>query len=155
MVTLGGLHVGAPDRARRRATETGEAARARMTGPHRGRVERRVADEPGVRYAVGSAGLAGLRAAADRGVAGAGALGDHALEDARDLIGLAGCEHPVACGVGRPVDMAVMEYDLRDRGWAVADAAVGERGVGAGHLERRDALAEPADRGRRGGGAGG
>src|SRR5207237_3701528 len=100
MVALGGLHVGAPDRPRRRATETGIAARERMTGPHRGRVERRVADEPGVRQAVGGAGLAGLRSAADRGVAGAGALGDHPLEDARDLIGLAGCEDPVAYGVG-------------------------------------------------------
>src|SRR3954471_23096443 len=124
-----------------------------MPGPDRGRVHRCVADDPRVRQAVGGAGLAGLRAAADRGVAGAGALGDHALEDARDRIGLAGCEHPVACGVGWPVDMAVMEYDLRDRGWAVADAAVGERGVGAGHLERRDALAEPADRRRRWDGA--
>src|SRR4051794_23348616 len=127
MAALGGLHVGAPDRPGGWAAETGVAARERMPGPDRSRVERRVTDEPGVRQAVGGAGLAGLRAAADRGIAGTGALRDHALEDARDLIGLAGREHPAARSVGRPFDVAVREYDLRDRGWAVADPAVGER----------------------------
>src|SRR3954453_23143549 len=146
MVALGGLHVGAPDRPGCRAAEAGIAARERVPGPHRSREQRRVADEPGVRQAVGGAGLAGLRATADRGVAGAGALGDHALEDARDLVGLPGREDPVARLAGWPVDVAVSEYDLGNRRWLVAYAAVGEGGVGAGHLERRSSPVEPADR---------
>jgi hypothetical protein len=47
------------------------------------------------------------------------------------------------------VDAPVGEHDLGDRYRAVAPAAVGERRVDVGHLERGDAEFEPAERLRR------
>src|SRR6185295_13581259 len=135
----GGFHERAPDRPGRRAAEAGRFARLRVADPDRGRVERRVADEPGVGEVLRGAGLARLGRAAHVGVAGAGPLGDHALEQARDFVGLALAEHPVAgVGIGF-LDLAVGELDAADRGWLVVDAAAGQRRVAVGHFERRDA----------------
>ena len=55
----GGGHEGGPDRAGGRASEAGQFARVRVADPDRGRVERRVADEPGVGLVLGGSGLAG------------------------------------------------------------------------------------------------
>src|SRR3954452_15651294 len=111
---LGGFHVGAPDRAGGGAAVAGVFARGRVADPDRGREHRREADEPGVGLFLGGAGLARLRAAAHVGVAGAGALGDHALEDLRDGVGLPGREDAFAVAAGELVDVAVGELDAAD-----------------------------------------
>src|SRR5215212_10656507 len=84
------------------------------------------ADEPGVGEALRGAGLARLRATAHIGVAGAGPLGDHALEDAGHLPGLALGEDPFPLVFLEVVYLAVGEGDAADRGGVVVDAAVGE-----------------------------
>src|SRR5689334_13095510 len=141
----GRFHEGAPDRPRGRTAEAGLFARLRMADPDRGRVERRVADEPGVGEALRGAGLAGLGVAAHVGVAGAGAFGDHRLEDLGDLIGLPLGEDALARARFRFVDFAVGEFDTADRGRVVVDAAAGESRVAVGLFERRDADGETAD----------
>ncbi len=70
----GRFHEGAPDRPRGRAAVAGRFARLRVADPDRGRVERRVADEPGVGDVLRGARLARRVGAAHVGVAGAGAL---------------------------------------------------------------------------------
>ena len=142
---LGGGHERLPDRTGGGAAVAGVFARLRVADPDGGRVHRRVADEPGIGLFLGGAGLAGLAAAADRGVAGAGPGGDHALQDPRHFVGLALGQNPFA-GVGAGfVDLAVGELDFADRGRVVVDAAVGEGRVGIGHLQRRDPVGETAD----------
>ena len=117
-----------------------------MPGPDGGRIERGVADEPGIGQSFTGAGLARLPLATHVRVAGAGAAGDHAFEHLRDVVGLAGSEHALALACTRLVDLSTGEDDPAYCGRVVMDAAVGERGVGVRLLERGDADAEAADR---------
>src|SRR5262249_52950852 len=91
-----GFHVGAPDRTRRGTAVAGRFTGLRVTHPDRGRVERCVADEPGVGEVLRGTGLARRRRAAHRGVSGAGALRDHALQHSRHFVRLALAQHPLA-----------------------------------------------------------
>ena len=70
------------------------------------------------------------------------------LEDLGRLVGLAVGEDLGALDApaARQLGLAVRELDLGDRGRPVAVAAGGDRPVRGGHLERRDALLEAAER---------
>src|SRR5918993_804572 len=104
--------------------------------PDRHRQLRGVADEPGVAVLLVGAGLAGGRTA-DVGP-GAGAAGDHALEDVGDLPGERGRDP--ALGLGRLPDhrLAVAVVDLLEEGRLVVLAQIGQGGIRAGHVDRAD-----------------
>ena len=144
VAAVGLLHVGAPDRSSGRAAVAREVTRERMADPDGRREPRRVADEPGVGLALGGSGLAGGRAA-EVGVSGTRALGDDALQDVGDLVRDAVRDRAGRCARVRDVRLAVREDDPPDRGRGMVDAAVGERRVGVGLLERCDSDPKAAD----------
>ena len=110
--------------------------------PHRGGEVRRVAAEPGVVPVGGRAGLAGGRAV-DVGL-GAGAALDVLLQDAGHLVGHAGRDGLGLSWVGLPDHVAVGVRDPQDDGRLDVLPAVGQGGVGRGHLQRRHAVLEAA-----------
>ena len=148
----GCLHVVVPDRCGQRASEAGTEAVdvghrsrvVRVAGPHGGRELRGVADEPRVGVVAGRAGLAGGRAAVVGG--GAGALGDHRFQHLGSRVRLSGREHPCRRRRAEVDDASIGEHDLADDRRRIVKSAVCERGIGVGHLQRRDADLQTADR---------
>ena len=119
----------------------------RVTDPNSRRELWRIAAKPAVGVVLGRTCLS-RRDSAEVSTHG-GAAGHIRLEHLGHLVGNPIRDHPLALRLapaGAVIHLAVGQYDLRYRQRLGVHSARRDRGVGAGHLERRDSVATKSHR---------